>query len=113
LFQPREDLRPRYKDDVDLAVPAVSRSFSRASRRTAPEFTSQTCRVIAQPRLVAHSRSARFCISRVCRSCVETRAHSPARNILADFWRWPKNLVDLAVFGARLAAICEVPFAGL
>jgi hypothetical protein len=36
---------------------AASSSFSRASRRAAPEFTSRTCRAIAQPRRVAYSPS--------------------------------------------------------
>jgi len=40
---------------------AAYSSFSRASRRAAPGFTSRTCMAIVQPRRVAYSRMARFC----------------------------------------------------
>ncbi|HTS26507.1 MAG TPA: hypothetical protein VMH81_11580 [Bryobacteraceae bacterium] len=45
---------------------AASISFSRASRRAAPEFTSRTCMAMVPPRRAAYSRIARFCIARVC-----------------------------------------------
>jgi hypothetical protein len=40
---------------------------------------------------------------------VDTRAYSPARNIFAGSWRWPKTLFDLAVSEARLAVTSRGP----
>jgi hypothetical protein len=45
---------------------AASSSFSRASLRAPPEFTSRTGKATAQPRRAAYSRIARVCIASVC-----------------------------------------------
>ena len=87
---------------------AASRSFSRASRRVAPEFTSRTCKATVQPRRTAYSRIARFCIASVCWSLVETRAYRPARNIFAGLRAWPKTSSDFALLDRRLAGIAQV-----
>src|SRR5579863_4551518 len=53
----------------------------------------------------AYSRMARFCIARVCRSWLETRAYRPARNIFAGLRPWPKTCSVFAFRGARFPGI--------
>jgi hypothetical protein len=48
---------------------------------------------------------ARFCIAKVCWSLVETRAYSPARNILGRFRAWPKTWSDFVFSEARFIGI--------
>jgi hypothetical protein len=85
---------------------AASSSFSRASRRAAPEFTSRTCRAIVQPRRdsIRPHRPVLHCQSLLI--IVVTRAYSPTRNIFGRFRAWPKTL-SVAFGEARLAAISE------
>ena len=59
---------PSSRDTSTMSISrrAASNSFSRASRRAAPELTSRTSKTMVQPRRAAYSRMARFCIDRVC-----------------------------------------------
>ncbi len=97
-------VQPPDQHDIDLPSPSGLQQFLAGA---APEVNSRACKAIVQPRRIAYSRMARFCIASVCWSLVETRAYRPARNIFPGLRTWPKTSSGFAFREARLAAISE------